>query len=156
MQRGNDPQIKQRPAGQEPIDRRNNDNRPQQGIGEYASEVIKLTNRERNKQGLPALKTDKQLSRVARNKSMDMKQKNYFSHKSPTYGSPFDMMKQFDVTFQSAGENIARGQRTPEQVVEGWMNSKAHRNNILNDSFTHIGVGFTKEGNYWTQMFIEK
>ncbi len=69
---------------------------------------------------------------------------------------PFDMMKQFDVTYQSAAENISRGQRNPQQVVDAWMDSEEHRKNILDESFTHIGVGYTEEGKYWTQMFIEK
>ncbi|RYG72361.1 SCP-like extracellular protein [Lentibacillus lipolyticus] len=153
--RDNNPQVRQDPAGQEPIERNGNIGQ-QQGINEYASKVIELTNEERRKQGLSALKSDKQVSRVARNKSMDMQQKGYFSHTSPTYGSPFNMMKQFNVTYQSAGENIAKGQRTPQQVVDAWMDSKEHRKNILDESFTHIGVGFTEKGKYWTQMFIEK
>ncbi|GAA0437343.1 hypothetical protein GCM10008983_12690 [Lentibacillus halophilus] len=155
LEQNNDPQIRKNPAGQEPIDR-NGNNAQQESISQYASKVIELTNQERSKQGLPALKADKQLSRVANNKSMDMQQKNYFSHKSPTYGSPFEMMKQFDVTYESAGENIARGQPKPSHVVDSWMNSADHRKNILDESFTHIGVGFTRKGNYWTQMFIEK
>ena len=85
-----------------------------------------------------------------------MQTKGYFSHTSPTYGSPFDMMKKFGITYRSAGENIAMGQRTPEEVVKAWMNSEGHRKNILNSSFTHIGVGHVASGNYWTQMFIGK
>ena len=75
---------------------------------------------------------------------------------SPTYGSPFDMMKTFGISYKSAGENIAMGQTTPEQVVQAWMNSPGHRENIMNSSFTHIGVGYVASGNYWTQMFIGK
>ena len=85
-----------------------------------------------------------------------MKDKGYFSHTSPTYGSPFQMMKSFGISYKSAGENIARGYATPEAVVNGWMNSSGHRANILNKSFTHIGVGYVQSGNYWTQMFISK
>ena len=94
-----------------------------------------------------------ELSRVARYKSQDMKDKGYFSHTSPTYGSPFDMMKKFGITYRTAGENIAKGQRTPQAVVNAWMNSSGHRANILNSSFTQIGVGYVADGNYWTQMF---
>jgi uncharacterized protein YkwD len=83
-----------------------------------------------------------------------MVDKNYFSHTSPTYGSPFDMMKTFGITYHTAGENIAYGYPTPESVVNGWMNSEGHRKNILNSSFTEIGVGYVSNGNYWTQMFI--
>ncbi|GGJ81716.1 hypothetical protein GCM10007063_00170 [Lentibacillus kapialis] len=133
-----------------------NQTQPKQGINEFASKVISLTNRKRSQEGLPTLKVSKSLSGVAREKSEDMQEKNYFSHTSPTYGSPFNMMRQFNVTFETAGENIARGQQSPEQVVDSWMNSKEHRKNILDESFTHIGVGYTSDGEYWTQMFIEK
>lgn len=89
-------------------------------------------------------------------KSADMAKNNYFSHTSPTYGSPFDQMKAAGISYRSAGENIAQGQQTPEQVVQAWMNSEGHRANILNSSFTHIGVGYVADGNYWTQQFIQK
>lgn len=123
---------------------------------QYVQQVINLTNAERSKKGLPALKADTQLNGVAQKKSVDMQQNNYFSHTSPTYGSPFDMMRDFGVTYKSAGENIAQGQRTPQEVVTAWMNSEGHRKNILSGNFTHIGVGFEKTGNHWTQMFIGK
>jgi len=121
---------------------------------DFESEVIRLVNEARAENGLPALKTNWELSRVARYKSQDMKDKRYFSHTSPTYGSPFTMMKNFGITYRSAGENIAKGQRTPAAVVQAWMNSQGHRANILNKSFTEIGVGYVADGNYWTQMFI--
>ncbi|MGE1163495.1 CAP domain-containing protein [Peribacillus simplex] len=125
-------------------------------LSAYEQEVVKLTNAEREKQGLAALKIDTKLSKVARIKSQDMKDKNYFDHNSPTYGSPFDMMKQFGISYTSAGENIAQGQQTPEEVVQAWMDSEGHRENIMNPSFTHIGVGYVASGNYWTQQFIGK
>ena len=125
-------------------------------LSEYEQQVVDLTNQERAKSGLPALKADLELSKVAREKSLDMQKNNYFSHTSPTYGSPFDMMKQFGITYRAAGENIAMGQRSPEEVVKGWMNSEGHRKNILSSNFTHIGVGYVAEGNYWTQQFIGK
>lgn len=117
--------------------------------------VIQLTNQERAKNGLSALRPNWELSRVARYKSVDMLDKNYFSHTSPTYGSPFAMMENFGISYQRAAENIARGQRTPQEVVTAWMNSPGHRKNILGD-FTHIGVGYVEDGKYWTQMFITK
>ncbi|MGG3476044.1 CAP domain-containing protein [Peribacillus frigoritolerans] len=125
-------------------------------LSAFEQEVVKLTNAEREKQGLAALKIDTELSKVARIKSQDMKDKNYFDHNSPTYGSPFDMMKQFGISYKTAGENIAQGQQTPEEVVQAWMNSQGHRENIMNPSFTHIGVGYVESGNYWTQQFIGK
>ncbi len=124
------------------------------GLHEYEREVIRLVNEIRVENGLKALTTDAELSRVARIKSQDMKDNNYFSHTSPVYGSPFDMMKNFGISYKTAGENIARGQRTPQQVVDGWMNSSGHRANILNSSYTHIGMGYVADGNYWTQMFV--
>lgn len=120
----------------------------------YETEVIRLVNEARAENGLSALKPNWELSRVARYKSQDMKDKGYFSHSSPTYGSPFTMMKNFGIRYRSAGENIAMGQRTPEAVVNAWMHSSGHRANILSTSFTEIGVGYVADGNYWTQMFI--
>lgn len=128
-------------------------------IKEQASveqEVIKLINVERANAGLPALKNDWELARVAESKSQDMHDKQYFDHTSPTYGSPFDMMKTYGITYKSAGENIAQGQKSAAEVVKAWMNSEGHRANILSKNFTHIGVGYVKDGNYWTQMFIQK
>ncbi|KAA0562584.1 sporulation protein [Bacillus sp. CH30_1T] len=125
-------------------------------LSQYEQKVVELTNQERAKQGLPALKVDTELSKVAREKSRDMQANNYFSHDSPTYGSPFDMMKQFGIEYSSAGENIAMGQPTPEEVVQAWMDSDGHRKNILSSNYTHIGVGHVENGNYWTQQFIGK
>ncbi len=128
-------------------------------IKPFEKQVVKLTNKERTKRGLNPLKIDKKLSKMARKKSEDMRDSGYFDHKSPNYGSPFDMMKQFDIHFTAAGENIAAGQKTPEQVVEAWMHSEGHRKNILNDSFTHIGLGYVeggKYGTYWSQEFTRK
>jgi len=104
--------------------------------------------------GLSPLSLSPQLSRVARAKSQDMKDKKYFDHTSPTYGSPFEMMKAFGISYSIAGENIAKGQPTPEAVVKAWMNSPGHRANILNPAFTQIGVGYVGGAHYWTQMFI--
>jgi uncharacterized protein YkwD len=66
------------------------------------------------------------------------------------------MMRDHGVNYKSAGENIAQGQRTPQEVVQAWMNSPGHRKNILSRDFTHIGVGYESQGNHWTQMFIGK
>ena len=122
----------------------------------YENEVIRLVNEIRIKNGLNKLETDWQLSRVARYKSQDMKDNKYFSHTSPIYGSPFEMIKNFGISFRSAGENIAKGYLTPQAVMNGWMNSSGHRANILNSSYNRIGVGYVSEGKYWTQMFIGK
>ncbi|MDD3693556.1 MAG: SafA/ExsA family spore coat assembly protein [Oscillospiraceae bacterium] len=126
-------------------------------LSSLENEVIRLINIERTSRGIPALATNWELSRVARYKSQDMINRNYFAHNSPTYGSPFNMMENFGLRFSSAGENIAYGQRTPREVVNAWMNSPGHRANILSQSFSHTGVGAAKKANgtlYWTQMFM--
>lgn len=123
------------------------------------NEVIRLVNSERAKKGLPALKANWQVSRVARYKSQDMIDRNYFSHTSPTYGSPFRMLESFGISFSAAGENIAMGLRTPSEVMRAWMGSPGHRANILNPSYNEIGVGLAKSSRgvcYWTQMFIKR
>ena len=122
------------------------------------AEVVRLVNVERAKAGLPALKQNWELCRVARYKSQDMIDKKYFAHQSPTYGSPFDMMKSFGIKYLAAGENIAYGQKTPAEVMQSWMNSPGHRNNILSSGYYEIGVGAAKTASgtmYWTQMFIK-
>ncbi|WP_404450604.1 CAP domain-containing protein [Virgibacillus necropolis] len=145
----------------EPLQKQTNDDNDSQplspeGISDFEAAVIELTNAERKKAGLSELQPDTRLSRVANLKSKEMVVKDYFSHESPSYGSPSEMMNEFGVSYQTDGENIAYGQKTPEQVVNQWMDSAGHRKNILNNDFTHIGVGFVKDGYYWTQMFIEK
>ncbi|MGP4071753.1 CAP domain-containing protein [Piscibacillus sp. B03] len=133
---------------------------PQQAsdLQAFEQQVVELVNQERQKHGLQPLEASSELSDVAREKSRDMAQNNYFSHTSPTYGSPFDMMQQFGIDYRTAGENIAMGQTSPEQVMNGWMNSDGHRKNILSSDFTHIGVGYVEANGktYWTQMFIGK
>lgn len=120
----------------------------------YEQQVITLVNNIRAQNGLSQLKSNWELCRVARYKSQDMLDNGYFSHTSPVYGSPFTMMKNFGISYTTAGENIAMGYRTPSEVVNAWMNSSGHRANILNANYTQIGVGYVASGNYWTQMFI--
>ena len=119
----------------------------------YEREVARLVNAERAKYGLPALTYSSALAAGAKEKSADMAKNGYFSHTSPTYGSPFDRMKSRGISYRAAGENIAMGYRTPEAVVQAWMDSPGHRANILSGKFTEIGVGYVAEGNYWTQWF---
>ena len=120
----------------------------------FARQVLDLVNRERAANGLSALTLDSTLSRYAAVKAQDMHDNGYFSHTSPTYGSPFDMMQSFDITYRYAGENIAMGYSSPEAVVTAWMNSAGHRANILSANFTTLGVGYVADGGYWTQWFI--
>ncbi|MCZ8519152.1 MULTISPECIES: CAP domain-containing protein [Paenibacillus] len=121
-------------------------------------QMVTLVNQARAAAGLPALSVDLPLSKVARLKSQDMVNNNYFSHQSPTYGSPFDMMKKFGITYRTAGENIACNQGV-EAAHTALMNSPGHRANILNKDFTHIGIGIVNGGpcgKMFTQQFIGK
>lgn len=123
---------------------------------EFENEIIRLVNEIRKENGLKTLTADWELSRVARYKSQDMKDKKYFAHNSPTYGTPYQMMTNFGITYRSAGENLSQGYSSPKVVVNAWMNSSGHRKNILNPTYTRIGVGYVKSGSFCTQMFIGK
>ncbi len=121
-------------------------------------EVFDLINKQRTKNGLPALKNDSEVQRIARIKAQDMVDNNYFSHNSPTYGSPFDMLKSFKVSYKTAGENIAANSSN-SSAVTAWMNSSGHKANILNSSFNYTGIGVVsspKYGKMYVQMFIGK
>lgn len=121
-------------------------------------EVFDLINKQRTQNGLSPLKENSELQRVARIKAQDMVNNNYFSHTSPTYGSPFDMMKSFKISYNAAGENIA-GNSSNSSAVTAWMNSPGHRANILNSSFNQTGIGVvtgSKYGKIYVQMFIGK
>ncbi|MGE7921601.1 CAP domain-containing protein [Viridibacillus arvi] len=124
----------------------------------FSEQVVNLVNVERKKIGVEPLKIDKRLEKTATLKSEDMRNLQYLSHTSPTYGSPFDMMRNYGISYYYAGENIAAGQVTPEDVMNSWMNSSGHKANMLNSRFTHIGVGYANGGpyrHYWTQQFIQ-
>ncbi|MHA0855346.1 CAP domain-containing protein [Paenibacillus sp. CMAA1364] len=118
------------------------------------SQVVELVNKERSKAGLKPLVSDAKLANMALDKAKDMSNNNYFAHQSPTFGSPFDMMKQYGISYSYAGENIAKGQKTPADVMQAWMNSEGHRANILSTNFTTIGVGYFN--GHWVQEFISK
>ncbi|MEQ7053821.1 CAP domain-containing protein [Paenibacillaceae sp. P-4] len=120
-------------------------------LSEFEQQVLDLVNQERSKAGLGSLSRSGELSNVAMVKAQDMYNNNYFDHNSPTHGSLFDMLKEFGITFNTAGENIAKGQTTPTQVMKDWMNSPGHRANILNNNYTHIGIAFYN--NTWVQEF---
>ena len=120
----------------------------------YAEQVVKLVNEERAKAGLPALKFDADITAAANIRAKEIKQ--LFSHTRPDGSSFSSVLKEQGISYRGSGENIAWGQKSPEQVMNGWMNSAGHRANILNSSFTRIGVGYVAEGRYWTQMFIGK
>ena len=119
-------------------------------------QMWQLVNEERQKAGLQALQIHEGLIGLARLKSEDMINLGYFSHQSPTYGSPFEMITGAGITYYTAGENIA-GAPTVDRAHQALMNSPGHRANILNASFTHVGIGIVDGGPYgkmYTQMFI--
>lgn len=121
-----------------------------------ADQVLELVNKERAKVGLKALTLSDELTNVATLKAKDMAEKGYFDHTSPTYGTPFEMMKRFGIQYRSAGENIAAGQMDAQEVMDSWMNSSGHRANILNSDYEQIGIGYYTGGRYdfyWVQMF---
>ena len=121
-------------------------------------EVFNLINKQRTSNGLSALQVDSEVQRVARIKAQDMVDNNYFSHNSPTYGSPFDMLKSFKISYKTAGENIAANSSN-SGAVTAWMNSSGHKANILNSSFNYTGIGVvnsSKYGKMYVQIFIGK
>ncbi len=124
-----------------------------------AQQILDIVNAERQKNNLDPLQLDATLNKVATVKAKDMGDNNYFSHNSPSYGSPFDLMHAFGVDYKSAGENIAAGQKSAQEVMNAWLNSSGHRANILNANYTHLGVGYYNSGQtapYWVQEFIGK
>lgn len=122
-------------------------------VSSFEDEVVTLVNAERAKRGLRPLVHRADVKNVAEKKAMDMINSNYFSHTSPNYGSPFNMLKTFGISYRSAGENIAKGQRSPREVMNAWMNSSGHRANILNAKYNGIGVGYYNGA--WVQLFVE-
>lgn len=118
--------------------------------------MINAINKERAAAGLAPVKVDLRLVEVAQLKAMDMKTNGYFSHTSPTYGSPFDMLRNAGIQYRSAGENIARNMSV-DAAMAAFMNSDGHRKNILNPAYTHVGVGVvsSSSGNYYVQIFAQ-
>jgi uncharacterized YkwD family protein len=121
-------------------------------------QMLNLINQARAQNNAPPLQADMQVTNVARVKAQDMIDNNYFSHNSPKYGNPFDMMKSFGISYVEAGENIA-GNQNVQNAHNALMNSPGHRKNILNPAFTHIGLGIKSGGPYgnmFSQMFVSK
>lgn len=131
---------------------------PITGVTQDDQTLLDLVNKARADAGMEPLQFDAKLMEVARLKAKDMVDNNYFSHQSPTYGSPFDMMRQFGISFKTAGENIA-GNRTVDGAFKAWMNSEGHKKNILNSGFNYTGIGIvdsSKYGKILVQQFIGK
>jgi uncharacterized YkwD family protein len=126
------------------------------GMTAEEQQMLNLVNAERAKNGLAPLKADSTLTTMARDKSQDMITSNYFAHQSPTYGSPFDMMAKYGVTYRAAGENIA-GNQSVTAAFNAWMNSPGHRANILGSQYNLTGIGIVHGGPYgimFTQEFV--
>lgn len=123
-------------------------------VSAYEQTVARLVNLRRAEYGLSPLTLRSELCACARVKSEDMRANAYFSHTSPTYGSPFEMMRSMGLSYTHAGENIAMGYFSPEAVVDAWMRSASHRANILSASYASLGVGYVADGGYWTQWFL--
>jgi len=127
-------------------------------LTEDEQEVFKLINQKRTENGLSALVMDDELQNVARVKAQDMVDNNYFSHNSPTYGTPFEMIKSFGITYKAAGENIA-GNSSNTGAVNAWMNSEGHKANILSNNYNYTGIAVVKSpvyGKVYVQMFMGK
>lgn len=125
----------------------------------FQEQVVALVNKERQRANIAPLMINLKLSKVANLKAVDMRDNNYFSHYSPQYGTPFDMLKSFDGSYQYAAENIAAGYITPQEVFEGWKNSPSHYASMLNANYKYTGIGYILglESNryraYWVQLF---
>ena len=136
----------------------NSNNQTSSSMNSDEKEVFDLINKQRTNNGLGALKVDNEVQRVARIKAEDMVSNNYFSHNSPIYGSPFDMLKSFKISYNTAGENIAANSSN-SGAVTSWMNSSGHKANILNSSFNYTGIGVvssSKYGKIFVQIFVGK
>ena len=126
---------------------------PQQPSGQTPEQaVLALVNDERAVKGCKALVIDDRITTAAQGHSTDMATQNYFSHTSKDGRDFVQRMKETGYP-KPGGENIAMGYATPKAVMEGWMKSQGHKDNILNCSFTTMGVGLDTRGNYWTQNF---
>lgn len=120
--------------------------------------ILRLINEERKKAGRPLLTVDSTLEKAAQTKADDMVKNNYFSHTSPTYGSPFKMIQDFGISYKAAGENIA-GNPSIEAAVESWLKSDEHKKNILSNAYNYVGIGVANSKTYGyiiVLMFIGK
>ncbi len=147
-----------KPSGNTSSNQNNGSSKTDYSVSQDETYMLQLINGEREKAGLSDLTMDASLANLARLKSQDMLTNNYFSHESPTYGSPFDMMKNNGISYQMAGENIAKNSSVYSAHV-AFMNSEGHRANILNSSFNKAGIGIVKGSNNTyiiTEMFIKQ
>lgn len=150
----NTPETSNPPAVEEPDTQEPGGDISDEETRSYAEQVVDLVNKERAKAGLSALALDENIMAAANVRAKEIKQQ--FSHTRPNGSSFSSALNEQGVSFRGSGENIAWGQKTPEQVMEGWMNSEGHRANILNKNFKNIGVGYYQDENglnHWVQLF---
>jgi uncharacterized protein YkwD len=124
----------------------------------FEDQLIALINQERASRGLGTLAEQSQLTSAARAHSADMACNDYFSHTALDGSSPFDRMARAGYVFSAAAENLAAGHGSPQAVVDGWLDSEGHRQNMLNPDYVHVGVGYalypaSEYGSYWTAKF---
>lgn len=141
-----------------PTEQNKNENTDSDTLPNTTQTVLELINTARKNNGLPELKIDELLESTAKSKAKDMVDNNYFSHNSPTYGSPFKMMQEAGITYKTAGENIA-GNQSAQKAVESWLESETHKQNILSNAYNYIGIGLEPSDTYGyviVVMFIGK
>ncbi len=150
----NQPDDMNKPGGDTNKPDDNNKPGPDSHDRTFAQQVVDLVNAERVKAGLATLTVDQNIEAAALVRAKETEVS--FSHTRPNGTSFSTALTEQGVSFKGSGENIAWGQRTPQEVMKGWMNSDGHRANILNPRFTKIGVGYYQNAagrNYWTQLF---
>ncbi len=150
----NNPVTPETPETNQPETEQPGENDPNQSVHEYALRVVELVNEEREKAGLNALTLREDITEAAHVRAVESE--TLFSHTRPDGTSFATALQEAGVSYRGAGENIAWGQKTPEEVMQGWMNSAGHRANILNEKYTSIGVGYYQNSagvNYWSQLF---
>jgi len=151
------PTVPETPITPTATDRSSDQTTLTSGLTTEEQQMVDLVNQERVNSGLQPLEVDLRLVKIARMKSQDMIDNNYFSHQSPTYGSPFDMMKSQGIAYGYAGENLA-GNHSVQAAHTALMDSPGHRANILNANFKHVGIGIVSGGPYgmmFTQEFTD-
>ena len=124
----------------------------------FEAQVIALMNVEREKYGMAALSEQSQITLAARQHSEDMACNGFFDHVSPTTNTIIERAEAVGYEYILIGENIAAGYLMPEEVVQAWMDSESHRENILNPEYTQVGVGYvflpgSDYGSYWTAVY---
>lgn len=149
------PSAPSAPSLQPPVTSPEEDTDSTETVHPYVLRVAELVNEERAKAGIDPVTLDTTANQAALIRAEEIV--SSFSHTRPNGSSFVTALKEQGINYRLAGENIAWGQKTPEQVMNGWMNSSGHRANILNASYTHIGVGYYQKNgvNYWTQLFYQ-